>query len=515
MRDHRGHGRAVVGPDERLGFDLGHAHIVEGDDRAVDQQPEPAGRGARQDPVLHHQRAVEEVARLGALDLDRHTHVTADARGGRRCRGRRHVPGVVRSALGELQPVGGRRVRPQRRLPPRRRASCGHVERQGRPARAIDRRLEAQRHLEAVVVQVRPERQPRELARTRRAAHEPPALDAPGALDRRPPGRQRAAVEALVDHGIGVRGSGQGQGGEQRHQRSSQHRSPCRFPARQAPSTRHGYSAPPEFPWTRSRRDEHPAQPARRASASASRSPAAWTPPWRWPGSGSGAGFRARTRPTSASTTSRTWRPSRTARRSTAPRSRAWSTAASCSSTRAWSRCSAARSTSRPPARPTSTRRRSAARSPARCSCRRWPHDDVNIWGDGSTYKGNDIERFYRYGLLANKNLRDLQAVAGRGLRQRARRPLGDERVPDRARPPLPRQRREGLLDRRQHLGRDARGQAARVAADGDGHRRADHGRRALEARGRDRRGGDRAALRGGLAGRDQRPDVRLARRAW
>ncbi len=32
--------------------------------------------------------------------------------------------------------------------------------------------------------------------------------------------------------------------------------------------------------------------------------------------------------------------------------------------------------------------------------------DDVNIWGDGSTYKGNDIERFYRYGLMANKNLR-------------------------------------------------------------------------------------------------------------
>ncbi|MBO0842320.1 MAG: argininosuccinate synthase [Nocardioides sp.] len=32
--------------------------------------------------------------------------------------------------------------------------------------------------------------------------------------------------------------------------------------------------------------------------------------------------------------------------------------------------------------------------------------DDVNIWGDGSTYKGNDIERFYRYGLLANPDLR-------------------------------------------------------------------------------------------------------------
>jgi argininosuccinate synthase len=32
--------------------------------------------------------------------------------------------------------------------------------------------------------------------------------------------------------------------------------------------------------------------------------------------------------------------------------------------------------------------------------------DGVDIWGDGSTYKGNDIERFYRYGLLVNKNLR-------------------------------------------------------------------------------------------------------------
>ncbi len=32
--------------------------------------------------------------------------------------------------------------------------------------------------------------------------------------------------------------------------------------------------------------------------------------------------------------------------------------------------------------------------------------DDVGIWSDGSTYKGNDIERFYRYGLLANPALR-------------------------------------------------------------------------------------------------------------
>jgi argininosuccinate synthase len=33
-------------------------------------------------------------------------------------------------------------------------------------------------------------------------------------------------------------------------------------------------------------------------------------------------------------------------------------------------------------------------------------HDGVDIWGDGSTYKGNDIERFYRYGLMVNPQLR-------------------------------------------------------------------------------------------------------------
>ena len=50
--------------------------------------------------------------------------------------------------------------------------------------------------------------------------------------------------------------------------------------------------------------------------------------------------------------------------------------------------------------------------------------DGVEIWGDGSTYKGNDIERFYRYGLLANPNLRvykpwlDEQFVSELGGRQ-------------------------------------------------------------------------------------------------
>ena len=128
--DHRGHIAK-----QRFRLELGHAHIVEGDDGAVDQQPEAARSRARQDPALHHQRAVEEVARLGALDVDPHPHVTPDPRGRGRGGGRGHVPGVVRRALGELQPVGRGRVRAQRRLPPRRRATGRHVERQGGPAR--------------------------------------------------------------------------------------------------------------------------------------------------------------------------------------------------------------------------------------------------------------------------------------------------------------------------------------------------------------------------------------------
>src|SRR3979411_1253221 len=50
--------------------------------------------------------------------------------------------------------------------------------------------------------------------------------------------------------------------------------------------------------------------------------------------------------------------------------------------------------------------------------------DDVNIWGAGSNCKGKDLERFYRYGLLANPNLRiykpwlDQQFIDGRGGRK-------------------------------------------------------------------------------------------------
>ena len=47
----------------------------------------------------------------------------------------------------------------------------------------------------------------------------------------------------------------------------------------------------------------------------------------------------------------------------------------------------------------------------------------VGIWGDGSTYKGNDIERFYRYGLLVNEHLRIYKPWLDSGVRRRARRP--------------------------------------------------------------------------------------------
>jgi len=65
--------------------------------------------------------------------------------------------------------------------------------------------------------------------------------------------------------------------------------------------------------------------------------------------------------------------------------------------------------------------------------------DGVEIWGDGSTYKGNDIERFYRYGLLANPNLRvykpwlDNQFVTELGGRQEMSEWLVERNLPYRA----------------------------------------------------------------------------------
>ena len=82
----------------------------------------------------------------------------------------------------------------------------------------------------------------------------------------------------------------------------------------------------------------------------------------------------------------------------------------------------------------------------------------------------------------------DLQAVARCRVRRRARRTQGDERVDRRARPAAQRVRREGVLDRREHARRDARGEGSRAARDVDEDRRADHGRRTVGRRRSSRR---------------------------
>ena len=89
--------------------------------------------------------------------------------------------------------------------------------------------------------------------------------------------------------------------------------------------------------------------------------------------------------------------------------------------------------------------------------------DEVNIWGDGSTFKGNDIERFYRYGLLANPNLKiykpwlDQQFIDELGGRKEMSEYMA------RAGLCVQDERREGVLHRLEPARRDARGQGSRV----------------------------------------------------
>ena len=130
----------------------------------------------------------------------------------------------------------------------------------------------------------------------------------------------------------------------------------------------------------------------------------------------------------------------------------------------------------------------------------------VEIWGDGSTYKGNDIERFYRYGLLANPDLRiykpwlDSAFVAELGGRKEMSEWLAAQGPPARL------ERREGVLDRREHARRDPRGEGSRAALDEHEDRRADHGRRLLGSGGRDRAGDGDDPVRERAAGRGRRP---------
>ena len=134
--------------------------------------------------------------------------------------------------------------------------------------------------------------------------------------------------------------------------------------------------------------------------------------------------------------------------------------------------------------------------------------DDVDIWGDGSTYKGNDIERFYRYGLLANPKLRIYKPWLDR-CSSPSSAAVRDVAVADRARPAVPRLQGEGVLDRRQHLGRHPRGQGSRAARRRHGHRRADHGRAVLGRARRDRHRDVRVTFENGWPTKINGNDVR------
>ncbi len=134
-------------------------------------------------------------------------------------------------------------------------------------------------------------------------------------------------------------------------------------------------------------------------------------------------------------------------------------------------------------------------------------HDDgVDMWGDGSTYKGNDIERFYRYGLLVNPKLRiykpwlDQVFVDELGGRTEMSEWLLARDLPYRD------SAEKAYSTDANIWGATHEAKQLEQLDDEHGHRRADHGRRAL-GRVRGDRAGDRLGpLRGGLAGRAQRP---------
>ena len=140
--------------------------------------------------------------------------------------------------------------------------------------------------------------------------------------------------------------------------------------------------------------------------------------------------------------------------------------------------------------------------------------DGVDIWGDGSTYKGNDIERFYRYGLLANPALRiykpwlDADFVTELGGRKEMSEWLVAHGFPYRDSAEKAYSTDANIWGATheaktlEHL--------ERVARD----RRADHGRAVLGRDGRDRDRGRHGHVRGRPAGRAQRRRVRRRGRA-
>ena len=109
--------------------------------------------------------------------------------------------------------------------------------------------------------------------------------------------------------------------------------------------------------------------------------------------------------------------------------------------------------------------------------------DQVHIWGDGSTFKGNDIERFYRYGLLANPALRIYKPWLDQAFIDELGGRKEMSEYMERAGPLLQDEHGEGLLHRLQHPRRHPRGQGPRAAELRHHDRRADHGRRFVARR--------------------------------
>ncbi len=138
--------------------------------------------------------------------------------------------------------------------------------------------------------------------------------------------------------------------------------------------------------------------------------------------------------------------------------------------------------------------------------------EGVEIWGDGSTYKGNDIERFYRYGLLANPGLRiykpwlDADFVGELGGRREMSEWLAARGLAH-----------GGSVEKAYStdanlLGATHEAKDLELLCDKHEDRRADHGRRALGSGRRDRSRGRFDQLRAGSAGRRRRARERRSR---
>ena len=106
--------------------------------------------------------------------------------------------------------------------------------------------------------------------------------------------------------------------------------------------------------------------------------------------------------------------------------------------------------------------------------------DNVNIWGDGSTYKGNDIERFYRYGLLTNPELRIYKPLARPAIHGRVGRPRGDVGVHDRQRLRLQDECRKAYSTDSNILGATHEAKDLRKPRQRHQDRQSDHGRAVL-----------------------------------